>query len=185
MSCVLYYSKYCEICKKLIYNLGKTNIKDKIHFLNIDKRINENGKTFILLENGQKILLPPNINMVPALLLLSKGNKIIFGNDVENYFIPLVNSEKKESVKLSGEPLAFSLYEMGTSMSDNYSYLDQTSSDLSAKGNGGTRQMHSFVKLNNNNKIETPPEDYIPDKIGEVDLGKIQQQRQKDIEIKK
>ena len=95
MSCVLYYSKYCEICKKLIYNLGKTNIKDKIHFLNIDKRINENGKTFILLENGQKILLPPNINMVPALLLLSKGNKIIFGNDVENYFIPLVNSEKR------------------------------------------------------------------------------------------
>ena len=74
---------------------------------------------------------------------------------------------------------------MGTCMSDNYSYLDQTSSDLSAKGNGGTRQMHSFVKLNNNNKIETPPEDYIPDKIGEVDLGKIQQQRQKDIEIKK
>jgi hypothetical protein len=185
MSCVLYYSKYCEICKKLIYNLGKTKIKENVHFLNIDKRIQENNKTFILMENGQKILLPPSINMVPALLLLNKGNKIIFGNDVENYFTPLVKSEKNEAVKLYGEPLAFSLYEMGTTMSDNYSYLDQNSDDLSAKGNGGMRQMHSFVKLNNDNKINTPPEDYQPDKIGEVDLGKIQAQRQKDIELKK
>lgn len=180
MSCVLYYSKYCEICKKLIYNLGKTNIQKEIHFLNVDKRIEENNKTFILLENGQKILLPPNVNRVPALLLLN-NNKILFGKDVENYFVPLVKNEKKTALKSHGEPLAFSLYEMGTTMSDNYSYLDQNFDDLSAKGNGGMRQMHSFVGLNNSEKINTPPEDYQPDKIGEVDLSKLQEQRQKDL----
>ena len=38
-----------------------------------------------------------------------------------------------------------------------------------------------FVKLNQIDKIQTPPEDYEPDKVGEVDLGKIQAQRANDI----
>ena len=42
--------------------------------------------------------------------------------------------------------------------------------------------MHSFVKLNHNDSIETPPEDYIPDKVGEADMGKLQ--AGKDAEIK-
>ena len=29
MSSVLYYSKYCENCKKLLYELGKTNVQKK------------------------------------------------------------------------------------------------------------------------------------------------------------
>jgi len=178
MGTVLYYSKYCEICKNLIYNLGKTELKEGIHFLNVDKRINENNKTFILLENGQKMLLPENINKVPALLLLNKGNKILFGKDVENYFVPLVKSEKRKAVKFNGEPLAFSL---GITMSDNYSFLDQGTDEMSAKGNGGVRQMHHYVKLNGTEKIETPPEDYVSDKIGEVNLNKIQEQRQNEL----
>ena len=44
MSSVLYYSKYCENCKKLLYELGKTKIQKDIHFLSIDKRINREGK---------------------------------------------------------------------------------------------------------------------------------------------
>ena len=41
--------------------------------------------------------------------------------------------------------------------------------------------MYSFVKLNQNNSIETPPEDYEPDKVGEVDMGKLQAQRDAEI----
>ena len=33
MSSVLYYSKYCENCKKLLYELGKTDMKNNVHFL--------------------------------------------------------------------------------------------------------------------------------------------------------
>ena len=79
--------------------------------------------------------------------------------------------------------MAFSMYEMGTTMSDNYSYLDQSNEEMSAKGNGGLRQMHSFVTLQQNDKINTPPEDNEPDKVGQVDLGKLQAQRDSEISI--
>ena len=47
---------------------------------------------------------------------------------------------------------------MGSSHSDNYSFLDQNSDELSAKGDGGLRQMHAFATYNGNDSIETPPE---------------------------
>ena len=182
MSYVLYYSKYCSNCKDILYELGKTNVKDKTHFLNIDKRVHENGKIFILLENGKKILLPETINKVPALLLLNRGNQILFGQDVFNFYKPLIKEEKVAAVKFDGEPFAFSFNgECGTTMSDNYSFLDQSSDEMSAKGNGGLRQMHNYVLLNHEDKIETPPDTYEPDKVGAVDLNKIQEKRQQEI----
>ena len=72
---------------------------------------------------------------------------------------------------------------MGTSMSDNYSYLDQSNEEMSAKGNGGLRQMHNFVTLDFNDSINTPPEDYEPDKVGNVDLSKLQEQRNSEISM--
>ena len=182
MSSGLYYSKYCENCKKLLYEIGKTKIQKNMHFLSIDKRIQKNEKWYIVLDNGKQIFLPPNIVKVPSLLLLNKGNKILIGDDVLNFLRPQIYQEKQQATQHNMEPLAFSIYEMGSSLSDNYSYLDQTSEEMSAaKGNGGMRQMHSFVKLNQIDKIQTPPEDYEPDKVGEVDLGKIQAQRANDI----
>jgi hypothetical protein len=181
MSSVLYYSKYCENCKKLLYELGKTKIQNNIHFLSIDKRIRKEDKLYIILENGKEIFMPPNIRSVPTLLLLNKGNKILVGDDVSNYFRPQIMGEKTKAIPNNLEPLAFSGYEMGTSMSDTYSYLDQSADEMNAKGEGGLRQMHSFVRLNHNDKINTPPEDYEPDKVGQVDMGKLQAEREAEI----
>ena len=181
MSSVLYYSKYCEICKKLLYQLGKTKAQSAIHFLSIDKRITRSGKTYIVLTNGKEIYMPPNIVSVPTLLLLNKGNKLLVGQDVTNFFQPQIYQEKVKATSNNMEPLAFSGYEMGTSMSDTYSYLDQSSEDMNAKGKGGLRQMHSFVKLNHDDRIDTPEEDYVPDKVGQVDMGKLQASREADI----
>jgi len=181
MSCVLYYSKYCDNCKVLLYELGKSSIQNNIHFLSIDRRIEKKGVIYIVLDNGREILLPPQINNVPSLLLLNKGNKILVGNDVLNYFKPKITSEKAMATHNNIEPLAFSFTEMGTCMSDTYSYWDQSSDELSAKGVGGLRQMHSFVTLNHDDKIYTPDDDYEPDKVGEVDLGKLQEEREKEI----
>ena len=132
-----------------------------------------------------EILMPKAIRMVPALLLLNKNNQILFGNDVNNYLIPIIHEEKRKAVKINGTPAAFSHYEMGMSMSDTYSYLDQNADDLSAKGNGGIRQMHNYVSLGTIDSIETPPEDYSPDKIGEVNLNKLMEKRQNEIQIPK
>jgi len=181
MSSVLYYSKYCENCKKLLYQLGKTKAQEAVHFLSIDKRINRGGKTYIVLANGKEIYMPPNIVSVPTLLLLNKGNKMLVGQDVINFFQPQIYQEKTKATLDNMEPLAFSGYEMGTSMSDTYSYLDQSPDEMNAKGKGGLRQMHSFVKLEHDDRIETPPEDYVPDKVGQVDMGKLQASREADV----
>ena len=87
-----------------------------------------------------------------------------------------------EATNNNQEPLAFSMSEMGTSLSDTYSYLDMSSDDLSAKGQGGLRILHNYVTLDARDSIETPPEDYAPDKIGKVDLGNIQSKRMADIQ---
>ena len=62
-------------------------------------------------------------------------------------------------------------------MSDNFSFLDQSTEDLSAKGNGGLRQLRNNVKLDYMDQIETPPDDYVPNKIGEVSMEQLQNQR--------
>ena len=45
------------------------------------------------------------------------------------------------------------------------------------QGGGGLRIIHNYVTLDDTCTIETPPENYVPDKIGEIDLGKVQQAR--------
>jgi hypothetical protein len=65
----------------------------------------------------------------------------------------------------NGEPECYSLSQM-SSMSDSYSFWDQDHTELSTKGQGGTRQMHNFVQLDQQFTINTPAEDYEPDKVG-------------------
>ena len=62
MSSILYYSNFCPNCKDVIQNVSHSSIKDDIHFVCIDTRNTKpNGKTHIVLSNGQEILLPPTI----------------------------------------------------------------------------------------------------------------------------
>jgi hypothetical protein len=189
MSYVLYYSKYCENCKKILYKVGKDKIKEDIHFLCIDKRKVIKNKIYIILSDGKELLMPDEIKEVPALLLLNRGNRIIYGNEILNLFNPILEKNNTRENKINGgEPLAFSNYEMGATLSDNYSYLDQNSDELSTKGEGGLRQMHSFATYNLKDEIETPPETFISEKIksGNVSklLTKLQEERNKEMNNK-
>ena len=67
--------------------------------------------------------------------------------------------------------------------SDSFSFWDQTSDDLSAKGNGGMRQLYNYATIDSNMRIEAPKEDYAPDKIGTVSLENLQQQRNTEIQF--
>ena len=88
-------------------------------------------------------------------------------------------------VKTNGEPLAFSLNNCGFGVtSDNFSFLDQDSQSLSAKGDGGMRQQHHYAGLDYNGNIDTPPDTYEPDKIGQVSMEQLQQKRNIDIKKK-
>lgn len=176
---IMYYSKYCKNCDKVIKILSRSSVKDYIHFLPIDKRMkNGKGKISILLDGGESVLLPNSITRVPALLLIHQGNRVLFGDEIINFFREDFDKERKKASINNDEPLAYSFHgEMGTSMSDNYSYLDQTSDEMGVKGQGGLRQMHSFVKLNQKFTIDTPPEDYVKEKLDENTIKQYQESR--------
>jgi hypothetical protein len=162
MSSILYYSKYCEVSKKYLQILSKSSSQKDIHFICIDKRVKENNKTYIILENNQKIILPDNITRVPALLLLTKNYQVLYGEQILEFLKPKQEVEIRQATQNNMEPLAFS-FGGGLSdiVSDQYSFLDQPPEDLNAQGNGGMRQMHNYVDLNTafNGKISEPPTD--------------------------
>lgn len=179
MSSILYYSNFCENSKILLSNISKSNVKNDIHFICIDKRIQKNNETYIILENGQHIILPKTITAVPALLLINQNYKILLGNEITEYLKPDHNPiVQQKEISHDLEPTAFSMNNSIYGVnSDNYSFLDQNSDELSAKGNGGLRQMYNYASLNHNDKINTPPDDYIPDKVNEGALEQYQNER--------
>jgi len=191
MSAILYYSNYCKNSQSLIQNISRSKIKEELHYCCIDKRVNKNGSTFIILENGTEIILPPTILKVPSILLLNKGHQVISGlNDILNYLKPQEDYMNHKATNYNGEPNSFSFSSCSGSglgvVSDNYSYLDQSAESLTAKGNGGLRQMYHYATIDLVDKIETPQEDYIPDKIGsDVSIEKLKQSRDENYKIKK
>ena len=186
MTSILYYSGYCQNCSKLINVLSKSKIKEELHFVNIDKRKRGGDNSiYVILEKGEEVLLPPQITKVPALLLLNDGHNVLFGQQIYQHLQPRENSFSQKATNNNGEPSAFSLFggAMGVS-SDAYSYLDQSAEDLSAKGDGGMRQLHHYALLDTDDRINAPPEDYVPDKISTqgVTLEKLQQERSQQVQ---
>ena len=186
MTSILYYSGYCQNCSKLINVLCKSKIKEELHFVNIDKRKRgDDNSIYVILEKGEQVLLPPQITKVPALLLLNDGNNVLFGQQIYQHLQPRENSFSQKATNNNGEPSAFSLFggAMGVS-SDAYSYLDQSAEDLSAKGDGGMRQLHHYALLDTDDRINAPPEDYVPDKISTqgLTLEKLQQERSQQVQ---
>ena len=57
--------------------------------------------------------------------------------------------------------------------------------ELSAKGKGGLRQLHNYVKANHEPIfINTPPDNYRPDKVSNsVTIETLQQKRVEDVSV--
>jgi hypothetical protein len=187
MSSILYYSNFCDHSKKLLQAITKTSLIDDLHFICIDKRIREkDGKIYIILENGQKLIMPENVDRVPALLLLSNFN-VLYGEDIYNYVKPKQTQMTSQATMNNMEPIAYCLGgSYGGIVSDNFSFLDMDSESLKAKGDGGLRQLHNYVSLNNEEQVNiyTPSEDKTPksQKIQEgLTIEQLQQQRDQDI----
>jgi hypothetical protein len=195
MSSILYYSNYCEPSKKLLQTVTKTQNAKDIHFICIDKRTKDpsSGKIFIILQNGQKLIMPENVTKVPALLLLNQNYKVIYGDDIYQHLRPQVKQEIKQATKNNMEPVnfqdGFSSFSGfgGNIASDNYSFLDQSDTELSVKGDGGLRQMHNYVSLNDsmNLTMHLPQDehDYKSDKLKEGEMSVESLQRKRDQEI--
>ena len=187
MSSILYYSNFCDHSKKLLNTISKANISKDIHFICIDKRVKDNNKVFIILENGQKIIMPENVSRVPALLLLNQNYQVLYGESIVQHLKPKQEALIKKATQNNLEPMAFGFGgSFGNVTSDQYSFLDMDSDSLSAKGNGGTRQMHNYVDLNYSDNISTPEDeqDYkSAGKIsGDLTVEQLLQQREQDLQ---
>jgi hypothetical protein len=192
MSTILYYSNFCEPSKKLLQSITKTQNTNNIHFICIDKRVKDtNGKIFIVLQNGQQILMPENVTRVPALLLLNQNYKVIYGNDIYNYLKPQVTQQIQQATKNNMEPInfqdgfkSFGGFSGGI-VSDNYSFLDQSDNELSVKGDGGLRQIHNYVTLNEsmNLTMKLPQDDVEYNKLKEGELSVEALQKRRDEEV--
>ena len=71
------------------------------------------------------------------------------GNQIYDILVPKKNTVQEQIN--NEEPSAFQVGLSGSLTgvaSDSFSFLDMTSEDLSAKGGGGTRQMHHYVSIN-------------------------------------
>lgn len=187
MSSILYYSNFCNHSKNIVQQLSKTTVSKDIHFICIDKRVkDQNNKVFIILENGQRIIMPETVNRVPALLLLNNNYNILYGDNILNHLKPKQELAIQESTNNNMEPSAFSISKTGFGIvSDQYSFLDMSNEELNAKGSGGLRQMHNYVDLFYSDKITTTPEeaDIKSNKLsGEVTLDSLQKQREQDFQ---
>jgi len=193
MSCILYYSNFCQHSKKLLQSAAKLSLEKEVHFIGIDNREQIQGKTFVILNDGSKMILPENIIKVPALLLLNDNYRVLFGESIYTFLSrikPQSHQQDQHSVQqqqpmmnYNSEPSCYSFSNTGFISSDNYSFLDMDADSLGTKGNGGLRQMHNYVQLNNEQTINTPSDefDYKTDRQGELTMEAYQAKRDADM----
>lgn len=274
---ILYYSKQCRHSIQLLQALQRHPQKNDIYYIPIDRRrVLANGAVYVMLDNGQEVILPPHIKQVPAYVSFPHGGKVLLGGDIMEVLFPRtampahptaammggggssmsgmggrgggmggtaggvgmgggamressapvyrpvppgmsgggaaigfssghgrpapsMSAAAAASASSSGgtswgggamraappqmsEPSAFSFGDHA-SMSDSFSFLDQSADDLKATGNGGMRQLHGFTSIHNSyDGINTPPEDYVPNKVGtDVSLDKLREAREMDV----
>jgi len=187
---ILYYSNYCKHSQKVLQVLSKTNITDKISFICIDKRSRDpkTNQLYINLENGSKVIMPPNIHSVPALLLVKKNYQVIYGgDDIVQYFQPYITSLNNQATNMNGEPVGYRFTDNYSSniVSEQFTFYNMSPEELSSKGKGGMRQMNNYVSANLDTLvINTPPDTYRPDKLSNnVTIDNLQKMRNEEMNV--
>jgi hypothetical protein len=171
-----------------VHFISRAGLIDKVNAICLDRRtIDPNtGQIFVQLENGKKVMLPPNVHSVPALLVVKKNYSVLFGKDVIAYFEPGVQEQTNIAQKNNGEPIGITLQPSSAGvniMSEQYTLYDLSPDDLSAKSQSNRRPMYNYVSAQSQSyQIPTPPDTYRPDKVGgSVTLETLEKQRSSEI----
>jgi hypothetical protein len=135
-----------------------------MEFFCVDHRVQDQqtGIIYIVSENKKtRNPLPPNIQEVPALLLVREQYRVILGKEITNHYAPQIKTVFSEI----NTPQPISLTD-STQQFSNYGDDDITISKKDKLG-----------------YIETPPEDFNTNKIGDnVTIDLIEKQRNDDLE---
>jgi hypothetical protein len=117
---IFFYSNFCPHSQKVLQFLVRANLTTEIAFICIDKRGSDpnTNQMYIIMENGDKVLMPPNIHSVPALLMLNANYKVIYGEEIIRHYEPNIVNDKMQATNFNGEPSGFSLSGTGSSLVD-------------------------------------------------------------------
>jgi hypothetical protein len=181
---ILYYSNYCKHSKAILDYLVKNDVIHTINCICIDQRkVNSlQGQTLITLENGNTVLLPPNVYSVPSLLLIKENYRCVVGNEIKNIYKSKISEKQDIAFKGNGEPQAFTLGAKDI-QSEQFTFYNSTMEDLSAKGSGGMRPLYHYVPADGNVSIPTPPDTYKPNKVGQdITVDKLEQKRSEEMQ---
>jgi len=185
----LYYSNLCKHSQRVLQYLVKNNMTNQLSFICIDKRSRDanNNQIYILLEDGKRVIMPPNIQSVPSLLLVKQNYRVILGEDIIRFYqLKLQEPARQVNQNKIVEPVGTSLMPSNQGMniiSEQYTFYNLTPEELSAKGAGGRRPMYNYVMAAQDiNSINTPPETYAADKISnDTTIDKIQEKRNSEL----
>lgn len=158
---IFYYSNFCPNSQRVLQFLVRANLTTEVAFICIDKRgRNPNtNQMYIIMENGDKVLMPPNIHSVPALLMLNENYKVIYGDEIIRHYEPSIVNDKMLATNFNGEPSGFSLNGNGSSLVDNTSSFGVSLSSV----------------YNGRQTIQTPPLEKGSNKIKDGDNSMINQ----------
>ena len=151
---ILYYSNNCKHCQKLLSHLAKNGQLEKYNFVCIDRRTVDphTRQVSIILDRGVKTTLPPNVSRVPSLLLVNKNYNAVIGDEIYAYVDSQIKPDPNNAaVENGGEPIGYILSPSSGGVnivSETFTMYNAPPEELSAKGIGGTRQMHNYVSAN-------------------------------------
>ena len=160
---LLFYSNYCLHSNNLINTISKTSIHNEILYICIDEK---------------KVKVPSFITRVPT-IYLTKEKKILVEDDIDRWFEQKNRQNQQEqerqkqmlqaSQQQGGNPrqvgnqqqqqnpnpdegiMAYHGNEMGSSMSNNYSFLEEND-------NSSLNHNFEFLDASNSSRINTPKE---------------------------
>lgn len=184
---ILYYSNSCKHSKKILQFFVNNNLTNQLNFICLDKRKQDpkTGQIYIILENGTQILLPPNVHSVPALLLVKQNYNVVLGDDILARFQEKIKTQNQDATLGNGEPVGVALdsVRIGTVISEQYTAYGASPEDLSTKGKTGNRPLYNYMSANSEGySINTPPDNYRPDKVSEgTTIDALQQLRNEEI----
>ena len=172
----LYFSKYCKHSAKLLEDLNQLGMSKKFNYISIDKRVVKQNVTYVLNPDGTTFPLPPMISRVPV-LLLKPNHEILVGDQILEYVKPQVKNIDEEKTMLFNEPNPYMFKGDRSVVSDEFSFLDSSVSELSAQGNGGMRQTYNYATLDST--PDNMPIKFDPDKQPKLSmtLEQLEQQR--------
>lgn len=183
---ILYYSNACQHCKKILDYVTRNGLIDQLNCICIDKRSKDpqTGQLFIHLPTGKCVLMPPNVQAVPALLIRKDNFRTIYAKEIVSYLNPFVSANISQISKLNGEPLPMQLGGATTGsstaniVSEKYTYYSGQS-----EGRGPTNPNYVSALDSPVFSIQTPDENYKPNKLndGDVTIDILKQKRDTDI----